>query len=123
MLDSRISKYVRMALTYDILMEDNGLWSECWCGNRYIPGRNSDGECSDLMRHIKFSQEERMQTAPRCEYCGRMVPENPNEDGRGRPRKYCSDSCKTLACRSNRRLQSTDSRCLRNSYEKSEGDG
>ena len=31
---------------------------------------------------------------PKCQYCGKEVHRTP---GRGRPRKYCSDSCKQRA--------------------------
>lgn len=33
-------------------------------------------------------------TAPTCQYCGKEIQLTP---GRGRPRKYCGDSCKQRA--------------------------
>lgn len=96
-------------------VQDDKGWFLCWCGNRYVPGRGNGGTCGDIVKHAKLQRGQRMQTAPRCQYCGRIVPENPDEKGRGRPRKYCSDSCKTMSCRGSRKDESTTSRSLRNS--------
>lgn len=95
-------------------------WPKCTvCGSPFIPSRSTkDGICGNVAVHIKLQREDRMQiTTPRCTFCGRIVPENPNAEGRGRPRKYCSNSCKTQACSENRKLKGIDGQGLLNSSQ------
>jgi hypothetical protein len=89
-------------------------WSICWCGNRYVPSRSSKGECGDVVRHAQQQDGVRIQTALRCVYCSRIVPDVHRKSGRRvrNDRKYCSDSCRVLASKHRKERLQPDGREL-----------
>jgi hypothetical protein len=64
-------------------------WERCFCGQRYIPSRTSDGTCQDHVRHAKLLRESGPKNVVRCSFCLAPLPEDSRKS-----RQFCNSNCR-----------------------------